>query len=175
MRPRGEVVRNIAFLLLLGCLAPCAADACSFAPGYRIAHPPRLVEPVGASPAPLEPRVHLRLLQRGYGVGDGASCNDAGLLAIGLDGAPSQDIAGYVIRIAEGTLPGDPFPDALLLPLEIEPGAWGFTFVWLDLERGSRWLEPIDAVVEVRAVSRTGVEGRPAQLRLAHAGGRTSE
>lgn len=62
-------------------------------------------------------------------------------------------------------------PDDPVLPIELASGEMGFRFVWLDLRAGTRLLEPIDVIIEVRQQSSGGVLSDPANLELQHRGG----
>ena len=148
-----------------------AAVACSFGPGYEIAKPPSgfLVQRESFVPQP--PRVSLLALERAYGVADGASCNDAGILTILLEGGTHPDIAGYAFRVVDGVFPDGVFPEAIVLPVDIGDGMQGFRFVWLDLAVGSDELAPIVAEIEVRQIARNGTEGEPASLFINDPGG----
>lgn len=166
-------MKNLALPAVVA-IVLCVTDtavACSFAPGYEIVQPPSgfLVERESFIPA--APRVSLLSLERAYGVADGASCNDAGILTVLLEGGTHPDIAGYEFRVVSGSFPDEVLPEAIIMPVDIGNGMRGFRFVWLDLMVGSDHLEPITVEIKVRQIARDGVEGEPASLFINDPGG----
>lgn len=158
---------------ILGVASLCIGDdaaACSFAPGYEIAKPPSRFPAEWSSSSLAPPSVSLFSLHRGFGVPDGTSCTDAGILAVLLERA-DPDIAGYTFELVDGTFPDRVLPEAIITPVDYEDGKRGFTFIWLDLPRGSTVLKPIDATIEVRQISTAGVESEPALLHVRDPGG----
>lgn len=155
--------------LMLTC--PGTADACSFAPGYEIAEPPSRIH-AGQHTSTLEPPdVSIYTLRRGYGIPDGGSCNDAGILTVRIEGEIAADVAGYTFQLVDGSFPDTAFPDALILPVDFGDGLRGFTFIWLDLARRSTRLTSIDATVAVRQISRSGAESEATLLHFHDPGG----
>jgi|SRR5262245_17758268 len=113
---------------------------------------------------------------RGRAPGPNAnSCDDLGTIRIELlrfeDDRTPQEKLGYVVKLAEGTL-----PEHWLLqdtPYRILPdrdGRLRFTLVWIDGATDEQ--EPIDFSLVVSAVDLAGNEGPPSlPIRIRHPGG----
>lgn len=108
------------------------------------------------TPAP--PRVSLLWVKRGD---DSHPCSHYGSLEFELDERIHPDIAGYKFRLASGWLPEDALPDAIVRPADLGDQHGRFRFHWTDVAISSKH---IHAVVEVVAVARDGVEGRPTSI-----------
>ena len=147
------LVIGAVFLLL----QPVDSSACSFSPGhasfaFSTRHAPY------SGDAPPIPKVSVQSLKRGYDDGNGASCSDAGILTVVLSKGEEDREVGYMFKLVSGSFHDTVFLDSILAPIELEEGVYGFYFVWLDSAG------PIEAQFEVRAVSRTGVEGAAVTL-----------
>lgn len=119
--------------------------------------PPEVVEVVvkrGVGPAP-----------EGCGTFRSSSCDDLGW--IGITVADAGPDVGFAVRLVEGELPVD-VVDAPQAGSVADDGRWLDVGAWLDGATDAQ--EPIDAVVEVVAVSRAGAESTPVRVPVADAG-----
>lgn len=159
-----RVLLNI--LAMLAVMVPLSGWACSFAPGFAQFNPKPAGFGSALPPGPKlpPPEINLESLTRGYDDGDYASCSDAGILVFSV---PGELGIGYEFRIVEGSFPDAVIPDYPVRPAMNEPDK--LRFVWLDYQGGP--IEPIDVVIEVRAVSGAGDRGESTLLEIYHPGG----
>ena len=142
------------------------SSACSFAPGYDTGAPPLawIDEP---TEKPEKPDVTVESLKRGNDDGNYASCSDAGILTIAINGTPYQS---YFIEIVKGEFPDTVIPDHYISPITLKGGKAGFYFVWLDLPAGKQQTKPIDVTLSVKQVSLRGIESEATMLHVTHDG-----
>jgi len=147
-------------LVIVALSIPGSALACMIAPGAEEFQ----YEPSNEGESIEGPYIELDRLQRGYDDGNYASCSDAGRLVFFVE--PDLDI-GYKFSLAEGSFPDLVFPEFPVQPVSHTPGE--IRFVWLDFQGGP--VEPIDVVVEVRAVSAAGARSDPVTIEISDPGG----
>jgi hypothetical protein len=150
----------IGILVLVG-----AAGACS------LAGPQAFVVDPGEGRAPARPEVVEVVVKRGVGprpdgCGEVAtSCDDLGW--IGVTVADVGPDVGFVVRRASGELPADPFEEPQAGTV-VDGGRWLDVVAWIDGATDDQ--EPVEAEVEVVAVSRAGVESEPVLVPLVDPG-----
>ena len=157
--------RAVLIILLLS----VETMACSFAPGYQLFRFSE-TELIGTGEAPYAPAITVGSIKRGFDDGNPASCSDAGILTLVVEGYDPGDRTGFLFRLDAGSLGGTEFQDEILAPIELEKGVFGFRIVWLDWVKGQRTQTQISATLGVRAVSDTGVESEEVLVQVEHAG-----
>ena len=151
--PPNNALSCAAILAALALVSPWSAEACSFRQGFALFELSSTKTPLSGKP-PAAPEVSFVKVKRGYDDGDGGSCSDAGILTIGLVESEAKRGVGYSLEVISGAIDDEEFfGNAYFSPIGHMEGGLGFYFVWLD--GGGA----IDAVIEIRSVSATGVVG----------------
>ena len=139
---------------------PCSL-ACSFAQMTEEFK----IEDVEA-PVPAKPKFVVKNIKRGFYDGNGGSCSDAGSIALEVTHTGADNV-GYIFKIAEGS-----FEDKIFHDVPVTPSKFAednvFTFIWFDGHSDEQ--EPIDMVVEITPVSKSGGKGEPEYLQVSHPG-----
>lgn len=146
---------------LVGLLLLQSAWACSFGPGYTIFRFNPNATPMSGE-RPGAPEIELKFIHRGFNDGDFASCSDAGIISFAVPANEPRGTVGYSFRVQKGSIEDGIFPLEVVTPVELNDGSLGFFFVWLDARK------PIDAEIEVRLVSESGLEGEAIVVKLEH-------
>ncbi|MCW8108482.1 hypothetical protein OPS25_08240 [Alteromonas ponticola] len=139
--------------------------ACSLALGY---------EPFRTSPTylsgkqPEAPVASVTSIQRGFDDGNGGSCSDAGIITIKVDGANSIGTTGYKFRVKNDDVFANIFPSEPVKISSYRAKDRELSFAWYDL--GSTQNQTIDFVVQIVAVSHSGVESEPFDLLVSELG-----
>lgn len=149
------------FLLLIIFMFSPHSLACSFAPmidEFKI-------EDVEA-PVPAKPTFVVKSINRGFYDGNHGSCSDAGSISLEVSDTKPDNV-GYLFKIVEGS-----FEDRIFYDVPVTPSEFAernqFTFIWFDGHSDEQ--EPIDIVVEITPVSKSGAKGEPAYLHVVHPG-----
>ena len=157
MLKRYSVIVAISALAVLGVKD---SSACSLARGFDLFELSSTLEPFSGA-QPESPNVESVTMKRGFDDGDGASCSDAAILTIVLSPTEADRDVGYSFRMTSGVIVEELFDyDGFYSPRLLSGDTRGFYFVWLD--RGG----DINGTFEIRAVSKTGIESEPVELRV---------
>lgn len=153
-----------ARILILTFLCICSSKSlgCSFAQmleGFNVVE--------GSGAPPLQPDFIVHEIHRGTDDGSYSSCSDAGILTLKLS-SPQPENTGYIFEIVEGD-----FEDHLFQGGPVQATAYyakdGFyKFVWLD--GSSVEQEPINIIVKIQAISKTGKKSESQHLKIQHIG-----
>ena len=146
--------------LLLGCCVCSEAYSCSFA---------RVLEPFivdGSSEmVPKIPDFEVLSISRGER-GDAGMCADAGTLTLVSKNLDGEN--GFIFEIEEGEYDVGLFPNQPVILVERFAAKAEYFFVWLD--GNTKEQEPIDILVKITAISKSGNLSEPQYLRVFHPG-----
>jgi hypothetical protein len=117
------------------------------------------------------PPLRLQTFERGVDDGRTETCANFGTLSFVIDATVLRLSDAYRFKVLSGALPVEIFPNALIAPVSLRDGQWGFTFHWQDLRLGGRTLEPLDAIVTAQSVSETGAVSASTAFRIRDPGG----
>jgi hypothetical protein len=151
-------------LLMLLCAMPAqAVAACMFKSNVTPYQPgtPALVDNAQIPAPEIEESSVTR------GIGGGATCDALGFMSVQLKWprGSDYDIAeiGFEYRVVSGRAPDGMLP-ATVVASPVSGRKADHQFAWQDLPPDQQ--KPMDLVLEVRAVTRDGQRGAPAQVRI---------
>ena len=149
-------------ILFLSSVFSVNVFACSF---MQMLQPFEVVDGSGA--APDNPSFSVKKVHRGKDDGNFASCSDAGIITLKLD--PEQNAGmGYIFEIVEGEFEDQLFTGEPITATEHYAKDGLYKFLWLDGSSDEQ--EPINIVVKIQAVSKTGEKSSPQLLNVSHPG-----
>jgi hypothetical protein len=151
------------YLMLLCAMPAQAAAACMFTSNVTPYQPgtPALVDNARIPAPEIEDTSVTR------GIGGGATCDTLGFMSVQLKWPRGSDYdleeIGFEYRVVSGQAPAGMLPSGVVAS-PVSGRKAEHQFAWPDLPPDQQ--QPMDLVLELRAVTRDGQRGAPAQVRI---------
>ena len=117
-----------------------------------------------AENVPAKPNLKIETIDRSDGAGSHGTCSDLAFITLKILNTPTEE-TGYLLRITDGEFKDGIFPN---IPVNPTPHVSQnmLSFPWSDLNRYA----PIEASIEIIAVSKSGAKSEAAYLKMSNPG-----
>ena len=156
-RYKGTMSRHI---LWINTLLAFNVGACSLAPALE-----EFIVTEGAAVTVINPNFSVDSIHRGNDDGKRNSCSDLGFINLQLESVPSH-AQGYIFNIVEGDFGTQIFNNVPVVPSKFMGSKKQYTFHWF--ERNNTEQKPINMILQIIAVSRTGDKSEAQLLTITH-------